>query len=244
MKSILVTGSNGAIGQEICKHYADNGWWVIGSDISKGSRGSTNIYISIDLNRLCIDEAYRNLTIGHIVNECEGGLDVLINNAAVQIISSVKELSFSNWQKTINVNLNSVFLLIKGLLQKLEKKKGCVINVASIHATLTKSNFSAYSTSKAGLVGLTKSLAVELGTNVRINAICPAAIATPMLFEGFVNTTNGLEKLIECHPTSSIGNVKDVLYAVLFLADSNNAFLNGTILQLDGGISSKLHDPG
>ena len=242
MKTILITGSNGAIGQGLCQSFTENGWRVIGTDLEENSKGNTSAYLSIDLNLLCTDINYCDQVIKGILSECKEGINVLVNNAATQILAPIEELTFKNWQQTLNVNLNSVFILIKELLPKLEKKKGNVVNIASIHATLTKPNFSAYATSKAALVGLTKSLAVELGSRIRVNAICPAAIDTPMLHEGFVDNPDGLKELIKFHPTHSIGSVKDVISVVLFLVD-NNTFLNGSILNLDGGISSCLYDP-
>jgi NAD(P)-dependent dehydrogenase (short-subunit alcohol dehydrogenase family) len=243
MKAILITGSNGAIGQGLCQSFTENGWRVIGTDLEENSKGNTSAYLSIDLSLLCTDINYCDQVIKGILSECKEGLDVLVNNAATQILAPIEDLTFKNWQETLNVNLNSVFILIKELLPKLEKKKGNVVNIASIHATLTKPNFSAYATSKAALVGLTKSLAVELGSRIRVNAICPAAIDTPMLHEGFVDNPDGLKELIKFHPTHSIGSVKDVISAVLFLVDNNNTFLNGAILNLDGGVSGCLYDP-
>jgi NAD(P)-dependent dehydrogenase (short-subunit alcohol dehydrogenase family) len=243
MKTILITGSNGAIGQGLCQSFTENGWRVIGIDLEENSKGNTGAYLSINLNLLCTDINYCDQVIKGILSECKEGLDVLVNNAATQILAPIEDLTFKNWQKTLNVNLNSAFILIKGLLAELEKKKGSVVNIASIHATLTKSNFSAYATSKAGLVGLTKSLAVELGSRVRVNAICPAAIDTPMLRCGFSSNKNSLQKISKFHPTKSIGKIQDVVNAVFYLSNSENNFLNGSILNLDGGISNRLHDP-
>ena len=243
MKTILITGSNGTIGQGLCQSFTENGWRVIGTDLDKNSIGNTSAYLAIDLDRLCEDTAYNDQAIKSILCECEKGLDVLVNNAATQILAPIEDLPFKNWQKTLNVNLNSVFILIKELLPKLEKNKGNVVNIASIHATLTKPNFIAYATSKAALVGLTKSLAVELGSRVRFNSICPAAIDTSMLYESFADNPDGLKELVKFHPTHSIGSLKDIISAVLFLVDNNNTFLNGSILNLDGGISGCLSDP-
>jgi len=155
----------------------------------------------------------------------------------------MESLSFGDWQTTININLNSTFILIQALLLKLRVAKGSVVNIASIHSTLTKPNFSAYATSKSGLVGLTRSLAVELGHQVRVNAICPAAIDTSMLHAGFIDNPQGLEELKKFHPSGNIGSISDIVNAALFMTDNHNSFLNGSILSLDGGISSRLHDP-
>jgi len=242
MKTVLITGSNGAIGQGLCKVFKEKEWKVIGIDLDKDSLGNTSAYQSINLDQLCKDNSYQIKSTNLITEECAKGLDVLINNAATQILAPLEKLTFQNWEKTININLNSVFILIKALLPMLEKVKGNVVNIASIHATLTKSNFSAYATSKAGLIGLTNSLAVELGSRVRVNAVCPAAIQTPMLDRGFVNGAEDVKKLKDFHPTGSIGSVDDVVRAVLFLSDDKNLFVNGTVMNLDGGIAGVLHD--
>ena len=242
MKTVLITGSNGAIGQGLCKVFKEKEWKVIGIDLDKDSLGNTSAYQSINLDQLCKDISYQIESTNLIIEECEKGLDILINNAATQILAPLEKLTFQNWEKTININLNSVFILIKALLPMLEKVKGNVVNIASIHATLTKSNFSAYATSKAGLIGLTNSLAVELGSRVRVNAVCPAAIQTPMLDKGFIHGADDVKKLKDFHPTGSIGTVDDVVKAVLFLSDNKNLFVNGTVMNLDGGIAGVLHD--
>ena len=243
MKTVLITGSNGTIGQGLCQSFKEKGWKVIGIDLEKNSLGNTSAYLSIDLDQLCKDISYQIESTNLIIEECEKGLDILINNAATQILAPLEKLTFQNWEKTININLNSVFILIKALLPMLEKVKGNVVNIASIHATLTKSNFSAYATSKAGLIGLTNSLAVELGSRVRVNAVCPAAIQTPMLDKGFIHGADDVKKLKDFHPTGSIGNVDDVVSAVLFLSDNKNLFVNGTVMNLSGGIAGVLHEP-
>jgi NAD(P)-dependent dehydrogenase (short-subunit alcohol dehydrogenase family) len=243
IRTVLITGANGSIGQGLCKGFQEAGWRVIGSDNSERSKFNIDNYISLDLDRMSKDSKYRENCIIHIKHNCVDGLAALINNAATQILAPVRTLSFENWQTTININLNSPFILIQELLLKLIEAQGSVVNIASIHSTLTKPNFSAYATSKAGLVGLTKSLAVELGGHIRVNAICPAAIDTPMLHAGFVDNSHGLEELKKFHPTGKIGSISDVVNAALYMPDNHNSFLNGSILSLDGGISSRLHDP-
>ena len=243
IRTVLITGANGAIGQGLCQGFQEAGWRVIGTDYAKSCTFRIDDYISIDLDKLCKDNQYREKCINDIYDDCTDGLDALINNAATQILAPMESLSFEDWQSTININLNSTFVLIQALLQKLRATQGSVINIASIHSKLTKPNFSAYATSKSGLVGLTKSLAVELGRQVRVNAICPAAINTPMLHASFVDNPHGLEELKKFHPNGNIGSISDIVNAALFMTDNRNSFLNGSILNLDGGISSRLHDP-
>lgn len=243
IKTVLITGANGAIGQGLCKGFEDAGWRVIGVDFAEKCLFTIDNYICIDLNKLCKDKQYRDECIDHLSCDCSGGLDALVNNAATQILAPIENLSFKEWQTTIDINLNSIFILIQALLNKLRMVKGSVVNISSIHSKLSKPNFSAYATSKAGLLGLTKSLAVELGQQIRVNAICPGAIDTSMLHASFIDNPKGLEELNKFHPSGAIGSINDVVNAALFMADSHNSFLNGSILDLDGGISSRLHDP-
>ena len=243
-RTVLITGANGEIGQGLCRGFQKAGWRVVGTDYAKSCIFKIDDYIPIDLDRLCNDNKYREKCIDHINHSCKDGLDALINNAAAQILAPMESLSFEDWQSTININLNSTFVLIQALLQKLSATKGSVVNIASIHSTLTKPNFSAYATSKSGLLGLTKSLAVELGRQVRVNAICPAAIDTSMLHASFIDNPKGLEELKKFHPSGTIGSINDIVNAALFLVDKKSSFINGATLTLDGGISSSLHDPG
>jgi len=242
-RTAFITGANGAIGQALCATFHDAGWRVIASDLAEIAEPVVDVYMSMDLNRLCRDSVYRDKIFTSLQVELQdGGVHVLINNAAIQCIAPVEQLSVDDLCVTLDVNLVAPFLLIKALLSELQKAEGSVINIASIHAQLTKPNFTAYATSKAALVGMTRSLAVELGNRVRINAICPAAIATPMLEAGFDNNPQGLSDLEKYHPSSQIGTLEELASLALYLANGTK-FMNGMVIGLDGGIASRLHDP-
>ncbi len=243
-RTAFITGANGAIGQALCTAFHGAGWRVIASDQAKSAKSNVDVYVPADLKQLCCDSTYQNKIITRLQDEMhDGGLHVLINNAAVQIVAPVEQLSANDWHTTLDVNLIAPFLLTKIFLPALQKVNGSVINIASIHAQLTKPHFTAYATSKAALVGMTRSLAVELGNHIRVNAICPAAIVTPMLEAGFEDDPQGLAKLTGYHPSGCIGATKDVVEAALYLAEAEGSFLNGTVIGLDGGIASRLHDP-
>lgn len=171
------------------------------------------------------------------------GLNVLINNAAVQVLGGVGSLSMADWNQTLNVNLLAPFALVQGLLLQLDAADGCVINVSSIHARLTKPNFVAYATSKAALSGMTRAMAVDLGARVRVNAIEPAAIETDMLKAGFAHQPEEYVILQGCHPQGRIGTPAEVASLALSIACGNLRFLHGTCIAMDGGISGRLHDP-
>ncbi len=243
-QTVLITGANGGIGQALCSIFQEAGWQVIASDQNETNRSAANTYISMDLSRFCSDTTYQTEMTLHLQNIIdETSLDTLINNAATQRLAPVEQLSSDDWHATMDVNLIAPFLLTQTLLSHLQRNRGSVINIASIHAQLTKPLFTAYATSKAALIGLTRSLAVELGSRVRVNAICPAAITTPMLKESFKDNPSVLEQLAQFHPSGCIGTPEEVAQAALYLAEAKGTFLNGTVIGLDGGVASRLHDP-
>ncbi|MEH6592730.1 MAG: SDR family oxidoreductase [Halioglobus sp.] len=242
-KTVLVTGANGGIGRALCQCFADAHWRVIATDIQEAAQIPVDHYLSLDLNQFATQALVRQQAQDALLTFLPEGLDCLVNNAAFQAVAPVPQMTVDDWQRSMNINITAPFLLVRALLGSLEIAQGSVINIVSVHANLSKPNFSAYATSKAALEGLTRSLAVELGHRVRVNAISPAAIMTPMLKAGFQDNTVGLSLLEGYHPTQCIGSAGDVANLAVYLADNNSKFLNGSIINLDGGIASRLHDP-
>jgi len=244
-QAAIITGATGGIGRTLCQTFATAGYHVIASDQNATAESVTcHAYVPVDLNLLSSDEKPRAEALAKF-RAAIGARDlaVLINNAALQIVKPAEQLTIEDWQRTLNVNLIAPFLLTQAFLPELETAKGCVINIGSIHATLTKPEFAAYATSKSALGGLTRSLAVEWGRHIRINAINPAAISTPMLLEGFAGKDMALAELEAMHPVGHIGQPEDVAALALFLASGAAHFINGAEFGLDGGIRGRLHDP-
>jgi NAD(P)-dependent dehydrogenase (short-subunit alcohol dehydrogenase family) len=241
MKKIFITGILGGIGATLGKVFQENGFYVYGADVRASKNAPCNEFFQFDIHRFCIQPTYQkkwtSIFQTHITD-----LDVLINNAAVQILSPLKAIQLQDWEQTMHVNLTGPMLLCQLFLPQLEKSHGSIINIASIHQQLTKPTFVSYATSKSALVGFTKALAVDLQGKVRVNAISPAAIETSMLRAGFNNDENALNELRKIHPVQRIGVAEDVAKLALFLASENTGFIHGANLQLDGGISSVLKD--
>lgn len=241
-KVALITGVSGGIGQALAGKFLEAGYRIIGLDISK-PKSTLFAYVYVDLDIFSKDGKYRKRIVSEIRRHLPNGeLNVLINNAALQILCDTNSFKAEDWQQTLNVNLTAPFLLVQSFLPELIAAKGNVINISSIHAQLTKPGFVAYATSKAALSGLTKALAVDIGEHVRVNAISPAAIETEMLRAGFERNVEGYDRLVSHHPSKVIGAPSDVADIALMLA-TTGAFLNGSIIGLDGAISSRLHDP-
>jgi NAD(P)-dependent dehydrogenase (short-subunit alcohol dehydrogenase family) len=202
--------------------------------------------INADLFEFTKNKNYREQILNQIKNHFPERLDefVLINNAAVQILNPVSKLNWSDWDKTLTVNTMAPFFLAQGFLEQLTKTHGHVINISSIHSRLTKANFSCYATSKAALEALTRSLALELSARgVSANAIAPAAIATQMLKDGFAGSPDKLKELESYHPSGMIGTPAQLAIFVKSITEQKGGFLTGSVLEFNGGIAGKLHDP-
>jgi len=244
MKFAVITGASGGIGSALCAEFRERGYHVVGVDLAAPAAGICDTFVAIDLDRYCRDDGYRLQSNGQLCAAvANGDLHVLVNNAAVQVLGSAQLLTADDWQRTLNVNVVSAFLLTQALLPALAEASGSVVNIASIHATATKPGFVAYATSKAAMVGLTRSLAVDVGGRVRVNAICPAAISTPMLRAGFQQAPHKLDELAAYHPVGRIGEPSEVAKAAAYLASEAAGFVNGAVLALDGGIAARLSDP-
>ena len=241
----IVTGAAGAIGSEICRTLLANNYMVIAQDKVAITIESENMHvIQCDLRDIVRDKNVNNdfLTRARaIING--NGLSLLVNNAATQILGGLETLEISQWDETIDVNLLAPFKLCQLFFDDLKSARGCVINISSIHASLTKKDFLAYSTSKAALSAMTRAMAIDVGNDIRVNAIEPAAIDTPMLREGFKDNKKGLEELRHFHPQNKIGTPLEVAQLVKAIASGDFEFLHGSCISLDGGIGAKLHDP-
>ena len=239
----VITGAGGGIGQALCRAFKESGYWVIGLDIISDAN-HCDAYLPSDLNKYCNSSKYRE-SVNSKIQKAIGKhrLHVLVNNAAIQIVKPTDKLSIVDWQTTLDINLVAPFMLSQMLLKELELSKGSIINMASIHATLTKPEFVCYATSKAALVGLSRSMAVDLGPRVRVNAICPAAVATPMLMAGFKGKDKEFKKLSMMHPVKRIAEPEEIAQLALFLASPQSEFLTGASINIDGGIGFRLHDP-
>ena len=241
----LITGAAGGIGQALVKAFDNDGYSVIATDIVSAPDGlSSTYFLQADLQQTVEDEAYAETIFAEIRRQLNGNhLRVLINNAATQILGRVENLTRNDWRATLDINLMAPFFWTQAFLPELEATRGSVINISSIHARLTKLEFAAYATSKAALSGLTRSLALELGDRVRVNAIELAAIDTGMLQAGFRDKPNGFAQLERYHPTKSIGLPEEVGKLAVMLVGADVPFMNGSIISLDGGIGGCLYDP-
>ena len=241
----LITGVCGGIGSALAHAFSEAGYRVIGTDVApRPDQLRVDHFLSADLAVLADSTAATEEFAGLVRDiVSDGQLAVLVNNAAVQIVKPLTDLSQEEFVKTLAVNVVLPFVLVRALLPELAKAGGSIVNISSIHASLSKPGFVAYATSKAALSGLTRALGVEIGAQVRVNAIAPAAIETPLLQAGFSGRKHDYDSLAGMHPVGRIGRPGEVADLAVFLASERAQFINGAVFEIDGGIGSRLHDP-
>jgi NAD(P)-dependent dehydrogenase (short-subunit alcohol dehydrogenase family) len=174
-----------------------------------------------------------------------GRVDILVNNAGIEDEKPFDEISDECWDRVIAVNLRAPFLLTQAMLPLFPPEGGSIINISSVHATHAFPDSTAYASSKAGLVALSRNLALELAPrHIRVNVICPGYIDTRM-WEDYLRRSPAANQLeaqtTALHPIGRRGVPADVAETVLFLASESSAFMTGTQLVVDGGLTIRAH---
>lgn len=246
-KTVLVTGAAGGIGRATINLFSDSGWQVIGVDRSSYGSGfpSESLFIQAD-----IAEPEDLEAIFSQAQSLSARLDALVNNAAVQIAKPLLETTVEEWDMVMVSNLRAVFLSMK-LAYPLFKAAGggAIINVSSVHAVATSANIAAYAASKGGMLALTRAMAIEFAPqDIRVNAILPGAVDTPMLRAGLSRGHVGdgsiperLENLANKTVIGRVGTPEEIARAIYFLADdTQSSFMTGQALIVDGGATARL----
>lgn len=177
------------------------------------------------------------------------GIDILINNAAIGISKPLAATTEEEWRRVIDVNLNGVFLMCKYAIPEMIKRGGgVIINVSSAWGLVAGYNAAAYCASKAGVINLTRSIAIDYAKdNIRANAVCPGSIDTPILRHGIALAANPEAEertIIEAHPIGRLGEPIEVAYAILLLACDEASFITGAPLLVDGGLLARCGQEG
>jgi len=169
-------------------------------------------------------------------------IDILVNNAGITQVVNLDMMSPEEWDQLLSVNLRSMFLMTRACLPYLRQSEGAaIVNMSSVNAWVTLGALSAYAASKAGIVGFTKSLAAELAPRIRVNAIAPGAILTDA-WRDRDKLDQVLAHRLKYIPLERMGAPKDVGQGVAFLVSDHAAYITGTVLTIDGGMTARLYD--
>ena len=236
-KNIIVTGASGGIGNAIIKRLSQAGASILASgtriekleELKKNFEGIKILKFDISQSEK-IEEFIENAT-----NELGGSLDGIINNAGITQDNLAIRMSLEEWQKVININLTSTFLLSKFAIKKmLKNKSGKIVNITSVVGHTGNLGQANYTASKAGIVAMSKSLAIEYAKkNININCISPGFIKTAMtdkIDEKFK------EVIISKIPSARLGEPDDIANAVLFLSSDQSNYINGQTMHVNGGM--------
>lgn len=237
-KKALVTGASRGIGKAIVEQFLAEGAEVWGlstrepADLAEriaAAQGRLH-WVVADLSQLSGIEA---LVEG--LQKEVGGFDILVNNAGITKDGLAFRMSLEDFQKVLDVNLTAAFLIARTVgREMIRKKAGAIINMSSVVGLHGNGGQANYAASKAGLIGLTKSLAQELASrNVRVNAIAPGYIVTDMT-EAIPQTAK--EKLMDHIPLKRLGQPEDIARVALFLASDMAAYITGQVISVDGGM--------
>jgi len=236
-KNIIVTGASGGIGNSIIKKLYENGANILasGTRIEKLDELKNNFEniktLKFDISQSDkIEEFVENAT-----NELGGSLDCIVNNAGVTKDNLAIRMSLEEWQKVIHTNLTSTFLMSRSAIKKmLKNKSGRIVNITSVVGHTGNLGQTNYTASKAGIIAMSKSLAIEYAKkNINVNCISPGFIKTAMtdkLDDKFK------EAIISKIPSARLGDPDDIANAVLFLCSNQSSYINGETLHVNGGM--------
>lgn len=234
MRRVFVTGGAAGIGRETVKNFWEQGDHLIVIDRPTLEETELAFHFNERLTYLQADITDSN-SRKLIASEMEQGIDVLINNAGVTRDSTCLKMEEADWDLVLNVNLKAVFMLSQLAAHKMkEAGRGVILNAASVVAHNGNFGQANYVASKAGLIGMTKTMARELGKyGVRVNAVAPGFIATAMVKKMPEKVISMMEGKT---PLARMGDPKDIANAYEFLASDKASFITGTCLNVDGGI--------
>ena len=246
-KVAIITGSAGGMGQAAAELFTQEGANVVVTDVNvsageetvKNIRDAGGKAIFVKAN---VDNEDEVKAMVETAIDTFGRVDILYNNAGIMPTDdgSVTDISEAVWDRVLDVNLKSAFLCSKYVIPYMVKQgQGSIVNIASFVAFMGCTvPQDAYTTSKGGLLALTKSLAVQYGRhNIRCNAICPGPIETPLL-RALWTDENARNMRLNRIPLGRFGEARDIIYMALYLASDESAWTTGSWLMVDGGISS------
>jgi len=243
----LISGATSGIGDATARRFAVEGAKVVcvGRSSERGNAlvqkikaaSGEAMFVQADVqHRVPVEAAVKKTT------DTYGRIDVLFNNAGIELIREAVDMTEEEWDQVLDTNLKSMFLFSKYTLPWLKKTKGVIINTSSELGLVGAPNYTAYCASKGGVVLFTKALALEHAPDVRVNCVCPGATQTSMLERELAHYPDRqavMKAILDNIPLRRIASPEEVADSVLFLASPEAGYITGAILSIDGGTTIK-----
>jgi 2-keto-3-deoxy-L-fuconate dehydrogenase len=249
-KQAVITGAAGGMGRVVCRRFCEEGASVLGVDVAR----ETGRELERELRAGGLDFVFARCDVTSTedvaalagrVRKRFGGLDVLFNNAGTILAKPLVETTDEDWELVLGVNLRGAFHTMRALVPLMRGRPGAsIVNMSSGLGLVGEAHLGAYCASKGGLVLLTKSAALELGPDIRVNAICPGVIDTPMPRSALSSLPPDvagtiLEGWQQMHVAGRLGRPEEVAAAAVFLASDEASFITGVALPVDSGVTAK-----
>lgn len=244
-QTALVTGAAQGIGAAIARRLHDERANIICLDVQGPNDPQIEALVDsqrCSFERCDVTDAAGVAAAVHAAVARFGGIDAVVNNAGVNAYYDAVEMTEREWDSFMALDLKAAWLVAREAIPHLRARGGgSITNIASIHATLTTDGMFPYAAAKAGLVGLTRSLALDLGPDgIRVNAVCPGYTRTALVDEWFARQAPGVEqRVLAAHPLGRIGTPADIAGLVAYLISDDAAFVTGAALAIDGGLSAR-----
>ena len=237
-KKVLITGASGGIGFAIAKKFYENGYFVIlsGRNLLKLKENAEKFEENFDILSCDLSIEKDISELGKKINDKYDGIDILVNNAGITEDSLFMRMDYLKWNRVINTNLNSNFLLTNSFIRKMIKKKwGRIINITSVVGHTGNPGQSNYCASKQGIIGMSKSIALEVARKgITVNCVSPGFIETEM-----TQKLNEVQKEIILNniPIGRVGYPYEVANCVFFLSSEDSSYITGQTIHINGGIT-------
>jgi NAD(P)-dependent dehydrogenase (short-subunit alcohol dehydrogenase family) len=248
-KVAIITGAGSGIGEAAAKLFVSVGAKVIIADWNEAEANR----VASEINQLYPKQSSALAVKTDVSSEQEvkalvqqtlaayDSIDILFNNAAVVLPKELEDITEAEWTRTLDINLKSVYLMIKYCIPEIRKSRGSIVNMSSLSGLLGQKQNPVYSATKGAIIAMTKALALDYAKDgVRVNCICPAGVLTPLLEEWIgqqPDPTATVQALIDMHPLGRCATTEEIAQAALYLASNQAYFITGVALPVDGGAS-------
>ena len=237
-KTAIVTGGSRGIGRAIVDRLHQDGLNIVTCGRGNRPDGLPNeiIWVKADITKL--EDA---IAVCQQARDTFGSIDVLVNNAGTQVEKTIADSTDDDWQLVVDTNCKGVFNMCREALKDMATSKGNIINIGSISGHVSDPSMALYNASKAFVHGLTRSIAIDHGPQVRCNAVCPGWIMTQMAEDGFAlakDPKRAMSDALARHPVGRFGKPEDIANIISWLASDESSYVSGACMTVDGGMTS------